>query len=1114
MRQKLTQTAAMIMVLLGCLFSGSSVFAQTRTIVGRVTSPDGNPIQGANIQEKGTQNVTASDAAGNYAIKLSSANSILVVSTVGFGTQELPVGKEGRVNMVLAPTNRQLDEVVVTALGIKKEARRIGYAVQTIKGSELTAAREPDVFNNLEGKVSGLTIGVSPELFSRPMIVNRGTKDMLIVVDGVPVNSDTWNINGDDVESMSVLKGPNAAALYGFRGQNGAIVITTKKGSRDAKGWQINLNTSNMLEKGFLIYPKDQTEYGRGTKFQYSFGEGLDDHTQRLPTWGPRADNQPVLQYNSPYDVTTGVRTPTPYKSIGANNYKNFLADGFLSSTNLSLSSSGTNSDVRMSYSHVYQKGTDPNTKVNMDVLNINTDYSINNRLKFEANINMDVQYTPNLPDANYGPNSYVYMFNVYGNSEYNVKDLANYYKAPMGIPGLRQYAENYGRSNNPYFMAQQWLRGHYKTDIYGYIKLDYNITKDLTAFVRTQFTGWSQERGEKVPAGTILNQYLPWYYWGWYGDYREDRRSLLENNTDFLISYNKDFTQGWHLNANLGASERSFRYSSFYGTTVDMAVPGVYSLSNSQTPSLAFNWTSNMQVYSGYYTADFGYKNYFNLSTTGRIDNLSTLPSGYNTFFYPSVALSSSLGDYLKLPSAITYLKLRASWAQVKGGQTTSQAPSAYALANGYFQGSGVTTGSLLGYGTESFTSYDGPTYNNQNQYTLTTYYNNLPSVAYSTTIANPKLKPFDVTSYEAGADIRLFHNRVGLDATYFITNNGPQEFGLGVPSSTTFGYENVNGIVTQKKGWELTLNATPVKSRDFSWDMTINWSTYVEKLKSIYGDLTEIQLGSNHLYHVGERVDDFYSTGFVTDGKGDIVNSGGGPLSSPGGIANNVYLGHLNPDFTFGFNNRIAYKSFSVSFQFDGRVGGKIYDDVWYHADNGGTAIETDKGAFKTARASEWESTNDGVAAIAPAYIAPGVMITGGTPTYANGQITNLKNIAFAPNNVPTTVQNYFSSSLGSNFDQYYMISRTFVKLREVQLAYAIPTKLLGKSGFKSATFALVGRNLLYFAKRKDFDIDQYASGTNVSNAGVAQYGTSGDVTLSSPSFRRFGFNLNVGF
>ena len=1095
-------------VLLICMMLISSLcFAQVRVVTGKITSPTGETLAGVNIIQKGTSVGTFSDNNGNFSLKTTEANPVLVITYVGYDKKEVTVGDATFYNVSLSQNLKQLNEVVVTALGIRKEEKNVGYSVQSIKGTELVKAREPDMFNGLEGKIAGITIAASPEMLTRPQIISRGTKDMLIVVDGVPINSDTWNINADDVESMSVLKGPNAAALYGFRGQNGAIVVTTKRGSRDVKGWSISYNSSTMMDKGFLVYPKDQIEYGRGTHFLYSFGDGLDDHTQRLPVWGPRFDGQAIKQYNSPYDPTTGTRTATPWVAAGPNNYKNFLETGLLSTNNISMSSSGAHSDIRMSYSHVYQKGTDPNSKLNMDNLNIFADYDISSRLKFESNVNLNFQYTPQIPDAYYGPNSYVYMFNVYGPADFDVRDLKDYYKSPMGIPGLRQYTENYGRSNNPYFMAKEWLHGHNKVDAYGYMKATYKFTKDLDLSLRTQVTTWNQTRTEKVPAGTILNQYLPWYYWGWYGDYREDKRNLLENNTDLLLSYKHKFSN-WNFSGNLGASERSFQYNSSWATTVDLAVPGVYSLSNSQTPSLSYNWGSKMQVYSGYYSFDLGYKNYFNIANTGRVDNLSTLPTGNNTFFYPSIAISTSLTDYLDLPKSISFLKLRGSYAEVKGGLTNSQAPSAYALATG------SSTGNLLGYGTELYTSYDGPSYANQSAYTLGTYYNNQPAVSYSSTKSDPNLKPFDVKSYEAGLDYRMFQNRIGLDVTYFSTLNGPEIYPLSVPSSTAYQYQNVNGIVTEKKGWEILLNLTPIKSSGgFTWDINLNWSTYKETLHSIYGGQSELTIG-NHNYTKGERLDDFYSTGFVRDGSGNIVNSGGGPLSSPGGINNNIFLGHLNPDYSFGITNRFSYKSFSFSFQFDGRVGGKVYDDVWYHAMNGGTAIESDQGALKTARAAEWLSTSDGTAPIKAAYVAPGVVITSGTPQYANGQITNLKDLNFAPNTTATTVQNYLSSSLGSNFDEYYMISRTFVKLRDVQIAYNLPSRVIGKSVFKSASISLVGRNLLYFAKRKDFDIDQYGSGSNVSNYGVQQSGTSSDVTLSSPTFRRFGFNLNLTF
>jgi hypothetical protein len=263
---------------------------------------------------------------------------------------------------------------------------------------------------------------------------------------------------------------------------------------------------------------------------------------------------------------------------------------------------------------------------------------------------------------------------------------------------------------------------------------------------------------------------------------------------------------------------------------------------------------------------------------------------------------------------------------------------------------------------------------------------------------------------------------------------------------------------------------------------------------------------------------MDDWYSTAYVRDGNGDIVYSGGGPLLATGGVNEQYkYLGHLNPDFTLGWNNRVAYKSWSLSFQFDGRFGGIVYDDLWYHSMNGGTAIESDQGAFKTARLADWEEAKSQPnqhlpASYAGGYTGQGVVITAGTPAYAFGQITNLKSLTFAQNTQAATVQSYLSSLLGSSVDEAYTMSRTFVKLREVQLAYSLPSKTLGRSVIKSATFSLIGRNLLYFAKHKDFDIDQYASGFNA--ADQSYEGTSSDVTLSSPTFRRFGFNLNLGF
>lgn len=1145
---KLTAKPASIMMLFMVLFH--SAFAQERTQIGRVASSDGTGIQGVTVQEKGTQNFSTSDVTGSYAIKVSKPGAVLVFSFVGFATQEAVVGTDPRLNVTLLPSSTQLNEVVVTAMGIRKEDRKIGYAVQTVKGSDLIKAREANPIAGLTGKVAGLSVGPSAEMLGRPQVVLRGNSDILFVIDGVPVNTDSWNISADDIESYTVLKGPNAAALYGFRGQNGAIIITTKRGTKDSRGWTVQFNSSQQLEKGFLALPTPQHEYGRGgtsgaSPFLYQYASGynygapgsaaflgkdlLYDNAQRQSEWGPRFEGQLLKQYNSPYDIATGVRTPTPYTAKGKDNLKNFLQAGFLSTNNISVASSGANYDIRMSYSHTYQKGMDPNTKLNMDNLNLITSYRFTPKLSVEANLDFNTQYTPNIPDQSYGPNSYVYEFSVYGSTDFDVRDLKNYYKGPQGIPNLMQYNNEYGRANNPYFQSQNWLRGHYKNDVYGFIKLNYKFNEDLNLSVRTQVTTWNQTRTENVPASITLNQYLPagWYTFGSYnGDYREDRRVLIENNSDLLLTYNKKIGKDWNMSALAGGSWRSFKYNSTYATTQNLSVPNVFTLQNSKGTPYIYGMHSDMMVYSGYYSLDFGFKKYFNISTTGRVDNLSTLPEGNRNFFYPSVSIGTVLTDYLKLPAVISYLKVRGSFADVKSALTLSQVPSAFAFIYGKTLGTNLSQGGLLGYGSELYTSYDGPSYANQYSYSTSSYYNGQPSINYSSSIPNPNLKPADNKSYEVGADIKLFRNRLGLNATYFISDNGPQIYQLPASNSTSFQTESVNGVTTQKKGWELSLSASPIKTRSgFNWDITVNVATYKEILKSIYGSETGLNI-NGHIYKVGERMDAYYGTGFVRDDKGNIIygwdqtsaladKGTGTPLQNPSSaLGDKKFLGNLNPDYSFGINNSFSYGSFSFSFQFDGRVGGRIYDRVYQQMTNAGTAADlAGNTAAGIARLKEWQSTNGGSKAPTPSYVGTGKVITVGTPVYSKGVLTNAKDVTLADNTTPSTVQNYFSNGVtgGNAVDEYFMVSRSYVKLREVTLGYSLPAKVLGRSFIKSASVTLVARNLLYWAARKDFDIDQYASGYNFSTNSLG--GTSA-TDLQSPTARRYGINLNLTF
>ena len=1097
-----------IIVTVLLLFFVSGAFAQNRTISGRIQTKNGMGISGASVLAPASKKITITDSLGGFHITIPASENTLVITSVGFITGKISLSESSTYSLILEDDAKMLSDIVVTAYGVKKEARKLGYSVQEVKGSELNKARDANPINSLAGKISGLSVGANAEMLGRPQIVLRGNTDVLFVVDGVPINSDTWNISPDDIESYSVLKGPNAAALYGSRGLNGAIIITTKRGTKDKKGWSIDLNSSTSFEKGLLVNPKSQFEYGRGTTYKYSYGDKLYDNAQRLPEWGPRFEGQMIKQYDGPYDAVAGVRTATPWTARGKNNFENFIQTGLITTNNLALSASGSNYDMRISYSHMYQKGMFPNTKLNCDNLNINSGYSINSKLKMEAGLNLSLQHTPNIPDVNYGPNSYMYMFKVYGSADYDINDLRDVYKGPEGVQDLVQYAPEYGRENSAWFIAKKWLRSHDKTDIYGYIKASYKINNNINVSLRSQVTTWDQLRTEKAPPSINLNAYTTWYYFGWNGDYREDRRTLKEYNSDLIVNYDKKF-KDFSVTALFGASNRIFKYNSSFTTTKALAIPNLYNFANSINPVLGYSWGSEMQTYSGFYSIDFSYRNFFNISHTGRVDNLSTLTKGKNTFYYPSVAVSSVLSDYIKFPKVISFVKARVSYADVKGAFTNPTAGSAFMLLNGVDINSG-----LLGYGNELYSTYDGPNYLNSVGYSSASYYNGTASVNYSKTIPNADIKPFDIASYEVGLDMKFLKNRLGFDFTYFTNTNGPGIVQLPVAPSTTYANQIANAITTEKKGFEFSLSGTPVKKpAGLTWDVLANISTYKERFKSFYKAEQTYPI-NNHSFAIGDRVDAIYGTAFVRDQSGNIIfTSAGNPLQAPTDIGNKALLGYANPDFSFGINNKFAYKNFSFSFQFDGRIGGKIYDRVYYQAMNGGTALESASGDFGIARLKEWQSTNNGTVAAVPSYIGKGVVITSGTPIFSNGQITNLSALTFAPNTTAVTVQSYLSSGLGANFDEYYMIDRSFAKLREVTLGYSLPASLLKGKYIKGVTISLIGRNLLYFAKRKDMDVDQFAAGYNAADRSLSG-ANGGSQGLSSVTARRFGFNLNISF
>lgn len=1068
---------------------GTYIFAQNTSISGKVIAvEDNSPMPGVSVRIKGSDRGTTTNADGTYKIS-ASEKAVLQFSFIGYSVHEVTVGSKSVINVVLSPESKQIEEVVVTALGISKEKRSLTNAIQAVKGEDLIKAREPNPINSLAGRVAGLTIGASAELLGRPNVVLRGNTEVLYVVDGVPINSDTWNISADDIETYSVLKGANAAALYGFRGKNGAILITTKRGSKDKRGFSVEFNSSTMVEHGFNAIPKVQDLYGPGDHGIYEFvdGRGGGKNDGDYDIWGPKFDpsgNTKIAQYDSPIDPATGKRIPTPWTARGANNLTRFLRDGVLANNNIAISSSNDKADIRFSLSHNYQKGIVPNTQLNITNFNISTKYRFSPKLTFDANLNYNRQSTPNIPDVNYGPNSLIYNMVIWGGADWNVDDMRNYWQA--GKEGVQQIYAEYQRYNNPYFVAYEWLRSHYKNDIYGYASLDYKINNNFSVMGRTSVTTYDIFRSEKFPySATVYGREEA------KGDYREDKRTLFENNTDILLKYDQKFDNKFDVKVWAGANIRSFKYNSSYVLTDYLNTPGVYTFSNSLRPIKAFSYVSDMEVQSGYYSADLSYKGLLTVSTTGRIDHLSTLPKGNNIFFYPSFGLSTIVNDYVKLPEAISMLKARVSYANVKDGLTRSTI------------GTNPSGTYPLGYGSEYNSSYDGPNYANSVGYSISPSYDNLPGATYSDKINNPALKPNTSEQIEAGVELSLLKNRFTADVTYFTSNDGPRIFNRDLSQTTGYTSAIVNGIKTQKSGWEVTLKGNILKQKGFNWDMQVNWSTFQETLKEVYnenGDKID-KLPSNYFVsgnlntqfiNIGDRIDKVYLATFQRTADGQIINDAGGrPIVNTKGS----FVGNSNPDWVWGINNKFSYKNWSLSVSFDGRVGGVIEDYILKQTFRGGRNIETVQGALGAARELDVQGIKS--------YIGEGVMITDGSPTYdaQTGLITNYSSLKFAPNTIKTYAQDYISRYNGTS--EGNLMSKTFSKLREITIGYSIPQKVLAKSFIRNASISLVGRNLFYFidSKHSGVDMDQFT-------------GMSASTSLQTPTMKRYGVNINIVF
>ncbi len=1050
----------------------STSLAQNGTLVGHVN--DGEfPLLGATVMITNTTKGTTTDFDGNFVLEDVERGDISIsISYVGYTTEVITLTltdgeKKDMGTIFLKPDLEALGEVVVTALGIKRETKKLGYSVQEVKGDELSKAKETNVVNSLSGKFSGVQVtGGNSGVGSTSVISIRGEGSLipgqnspLFVVDGIPIsNSSVSNrsegnletdfgngaqdINPDDIESMSVLKGPNATALYGSRGANGVILITTKTGKR-SQGLGISF-TNNTTFESVLRLPQWQDEYGQGANNDFAFGNGGFESNVNTGTndgvdesWGPRLDGQLITQHDSPTSAgfragDTALRprdangnftdtvTATPWITQ-PNNIEDFFRTGTTVSNNLSITGYNENGNFRVSLTDLQSEGILPNTDYNRRTYNLSGSYNLKKWLKVSSSLSYINSFSDNRPNNSYGTENIMYLWVWFGR-HIDMNSLRDYWQP--GLEGVQQYNYNYNWHDNPYFTMYENTNAFDKNRLIGNVRADININDNLSLMLRTGIDYSDELRTGKRAFST--QRFTR-------GQYREDNVYFKEQNTDFLLAYNKDLDDDFTLGASLGGNLRTVenRYKRISANS--LSVPGVYNFENANEPLSNNQYNDEKEVQSLYAFANIAYKDYLFLDVTGRNDWSSTLPAENNSYFYPSVGISAILSDVFEMPEAVSFAKLRAGWAQVGN---------------------------------------DTDPYNITSTYAFREAFNGVPRVSAFSVLKNANLKPEKTNSIEVGADLRLFGNRVGLDVAVYKSNVRNQI--LTLPVSQTSGLEAriINAGEVENKGIEVTLNLKPVKTDNFSWTINTNFTSNRGEVKELIDGLDTYQIAENNgvqiLAKVGERVGDMYGTGFeMVDGQ--ILYENGLPVRSN----ELVKLGNYNPDFMVGFQNIFKYKNFDLSVLFDWRQGGEMHSRT---VAIGGTTGMLD---FTT------RGRESGI-------VGDGVMSDG------NG--------GFVPNTVNVSASSYFASTYSRGNEAVPIFDATYVKLREVRLAYHIPKRIIGKTFIQNASVSLVGRNLALWTENDHVDPETFSFDGGTIVQGLED--------MATPSARSYGFSVNLQF
>jgi TonB-linked SusC/RagA family outer membrane protein len=1037
------------------------------TIKGTVIDDlDALPLPSVSITDAQKRTYGITNVAGEFNIKVPKGAEIMF-SFIGYITGKYTcITNQDKLVIRLKVQNSALNEVTVTALGIKRETKALGYGVTVVKGEQLTDALSSNWSDALSGKVAGLNLvrSNSGPTGSNKIILRgennlTGDNEALIVVDGVVINSGSGrrtgvagenvygtgsdnmpadygtsvnDLNPEDIESVNVLKGPAAAALYGQRGANGAIIITTKSGATHKKGVGITLNSNASIEQ-VNRWPDFQYEYGQGLAgaTYYSYGAGADGASTSgtSSAYGPKFDGQMFYQFD-PVTQTQG-KTRTPWVAY-PNKIHDFFNTGKTLTNSISVDGGSDKTTARFSATNVTNNWIIPNTGYGRNSVALSVNSKINDKLTISSKINYQNKFSDNLPGSGYGNQALMYWF-IFWQPNADIDWLKNYWK--IGQEGRVIEYPYSSFPENPYAVAYEFINKTNRNAITGNVQATYNITKELSLQLRTSLDMSYEQRAQERPydAGTKYPR----------GSYRTQNIYSQEASSDFLLRYNKAIGKKFNLTATAGGSMLKNTFNEDEVRADSLTYPGIYSMANTAGTLVTMPYSAKYAINSFYGLLSGSYKSLLFLDITGRQDWNSVLATAQRTdkvgFFYPSVSSSFILSDAVKLPEVFSFAKLRASYSSVGSGQTIP-----YRTSFAY-----VSAGS----------TYSGGLQN--------------PSI-----LPNVNLEPLRTETFEVGTDLRFFKNRLGFDLALYSGDTKNQILNRIVDQSSGYSQAVVNIGKVSNKGIELAVNGTPVQggSKGLTWVSNFTFSANRNKILELSDSSIVLQNGPTGggqiVVNVGGSMGDLYGRGYLRSPDGEVVfdSKTGVALLSP----NLVYLGNTQPKWKMGFNNDFKFRQFHFSILFDGQYGAVAYSLTAYKLAEQGKTTNTLPGRY-------------------------GGIIGNGVVQNPNG--TYRKNDVVA-----TDIDQYYQSTLGSNNAEGATFSTNFIKLREARLDYTLPVKISNRLRLQRATLGVYGRDLFIWSKWPGFDPEfGTLTGSDI---------TQGFEIGQFPSSRTMGINLVVSF